>query len=190
MPRINCCQDYNNPDCICNICSVELDETVSEVGCENKHFFHTACIEEWLRHNFNRNPEYNPTCPICRRPYTEYGCGKNITTVDDFKNNLLNERMNEGYDVEDDDLSLITDPREIMHTIRNLNSHLMTYRENSREAQNIRDEIQRLRERYDELNGRRGGKKYKYKNKSKKHRKKMTRKNKSKKHRRRHKRYY
>ena len=43
---------------------------------------------------------------------------------------------------------------------------------------------------YDMIDKQSNIKTYKYKNKSKKHRKKMTRKNKSKKHRRRHKRYY
>lgn len=44
----------------CSICSrdYETGEKIANFECQNNHFFHLACINEWI----NRSP----TCPMCR----------------------------------------------------------------------------------------------------------------------------
>lgn len=46
----------------CPICAATFStgEVVSQMPCDERHFFHTDCIVGWLR--------VNPTCPICRFP--------------------------------------------------------------------------------------------------------------------------
>lgn len=46
----------------CPICAATFStgEVVSQMPCDERHFFHTDCIVGWLR--------INPTCPICRFP--------------------------------------------------------------------------------------------------------------------------
>lgn len=44
----------------CSICSVKYEEgdRVVNFECQNHHFFHLACINEWIHRS--------PTCPLCR----------------------------------------------------------------------------------------------------------------------------
>lgn len=46
----------------CAICLgdyTEKDE-VAELKCDERHYFHAACLEDWLK----RKPE----CPLCKKP--------------------------------------------------------------------------------------------------------------------------
>lgn len=47
----------------CPICWSDFRrrEMVTTLICDEKHVFHTACIEEWIRKGHN-------TCPLCRLP--------------------------------------------------------------------------------------------------------------------------
>lgn len=47
----------------CIICWAEYAESdeVVKLGCNAKHFFHTACIESWIKKG-------NNSCPMCREP--------------------------------------------------------------------------------------------------------------------------
>lgn len=49
----------------CAICLVNFgdDEEVVPLPCNPRHYFHEACIEEWLK--------TNSVCPLCRTPVTE-----------------------------------------------------------------------------------------------------------------------
>ena len=48
----------------CAICFVDFgtDDHVSPLPCNINHYFHTECIERWIKEN--------PTCPICRAEIT------------------------------------------------------------------------------------------------------------------------
>ena len=46
----------------CAICWAEfqLDEEVTPLLCDQRHLFHTTCIEAWIRNGHN-------SCPLCRK---------------------------------------------------------------------------------------------------------------------------
>ena len=50
----------------CIICYMEYtdDDIVSRLQCNDKHVFHTECIEGWIRQGKN-------SCPVCRAPINE-----------------------------------------------------------------------------------------------------------------------
>jgi hypothetical protein len=39
-----------------------MEDQVSELNCDNRHMFHTLCLEMWLK----TNPE--SICPLCKKP--------------------------------------------------------------------------------------------------------------------------
>lgn len=47
----------------CIICWSQYEEQddVTKLKCNEKHFFHTACIESWIKQG-------NNSCPMCREP--------------------------------------------------------------------------------------------------------------------------
>ena len=49
----------------CVICMEEYKETdeVIELPCNEKHFFHSKCITDWLNSN--------NSCPLCKKPITK-----------------------------------------------------------------------------------------------------------------------
>lgn len=48
----------------CAICMEEYqpDDEITPLPCDTRHFFHTKCIEDWLKHN--------NSCPLCKKPVT------------------------------------------------------------------------------------------------------------------------
>lgn len=40
----------------------EENDEITPLPCSSKHFFHTACIEHWLKSN--------NSCPMCKKPLT------------------------------------------------------------------------------------------------------------------------
>ena len=36
-----------------------MNDMVTQLSCDNRHYFHTECIENWIKTGRN-------TCPICR----------------------------------------------------------------------------------------------------------------------------
>jgi E3 ubiquitin-protein ligase DOA10 len=51
--------DEQNPECV--ICYMNYEETdeVVRLKCNEKHYFHEKCIEQWIKQGKN-------TCPVCR----------------------------------------------------------------------------------------------------------------------------
>ena len=47
----------------CSICMCPIDDgaEISILGCNNNHYFHKECLNQWI--NFNQNPQ----CPLCRK---------------------------------------------------------------------------------------------------------------------------
>lgn len=47
----------------CSICYIDYQEEddITPLSCDPKHYYHTACIEEWIKKGHN-------TCPLCRKP--------------------------------------------------------------------------------------------------------------------------
>jgi hypothetical protein len=183
MSRVNCCQNPDNPDCVCSICQLQLNENVVEVHCNNKHYFHIGCIEEWLKYNYSKNSSYIPKCPMCRKEYTTYGCNGNVHSASDILRQNLG--LDGSYDVEDDEL-----PDNIPDTIwqiRNLSLTISSYRNDPNYVNVLTNEIARLRAHLNMLQTQQpGGKKKKRITKT--NRKRRHRKTKSRKHRRKYKR--
>lgn len=50
----------------CPICFVDYaaEDTVTQLACDPKHYFHTECIEGWVSKG-------NNSCPLCRKPIRE-----------------------------------------------------------------------------------------------------------------------
>jgi hypothetical protein len=139
MEITNCCSNYDDKtNCICVICTNQLDETVVEVNCAGKHYYHCGCIEEWLIYNFKKNKYYIPQCPLCRGIYDQYGYKDSIKNVETLKQSVLNTLVNE-YDIDDDNLS--DDINALTAEIYNLRSYMYQYRANSIEDLSLRDEI-------------------------------------------------
>lgn len=46
----------------CAICLVEYQDNdeIAELGCDERHYFHSDCLEDWVK----RKPE----CPLCKKP--------------------------------------------------------------------------------------------------------------------------
>ena len=57
-------EDHKDGNDECVICMMEYkpnDETI-QLPCDPRHFFHSACIENWLKKN--------NSCPMCKAPIT------------------------------------------------------------------------------------------------------------------------
>ena len=52
-----------NDENACIICmeTYKEDDTITRLRCHNNHFFHTNCIESWIRRGGN-------ACPVCKVP--------------------------------------------------------------------------------------------------------------------------
>ena len=50
---------------LCAICLVEYNEAdeIIQLPCDERHFFHSPCIKDWL--------DKNNTCPLCKAPITQ-----------------------------------------------------------------------------------------------------------------------
>ena len=56
-------QDQFTKENQCSICFLEYnaDDDVTQLICDPKHYFHSDCIEDWIKHGKN-------SCPLCRQP--------------------------------------------------------------------------------------------------------------------------
>jgi hypothetical protein len=52
-------KEVNNKDCSICLASFDLGEMVTMLPCDQKHSFHTPCIQEWL--------ERQNSCPLCQK---------------------------------------------------------------------------------------------------------------------------
>ncbi len=54
---------FRNDENTCSICYVEyqMEDDVTPLSCNPNHYFHTKCIEEWIKRGHN-------SCPLCRLP--------------------------------------------------------------------------------------------------------------------------
>ena len=42
----------------------KTDDLITPLTCDEKHYFHTACLESWIKMGKN-------SCPLCRLPINE-----------------------------------------------------------------------------------------------------------------------
>lgn len=48
-------------NCIICLVDYEPEDTVTRLLCDQRHYFHTKCIEDWVKQGNNK-------CPYCRAP--------------------------------------------------------------------------------------------------------------------------
>ena len=48
-------------ECIICMTPYTTSDTITKLSCNDRHFFHTGCIEQWIRQGSNN-------CPMCRQP--------------------------------------------------------------------------------------------------------------------------
>lgn len=50
----------------CGICyyDISISDRISLLACDEKHLFHTMCLESWIKYNTDNSRR--PTCPMCR----------------------------------------------------------------------------------------------------------------------------
>lgn len=46
----------------CAICLMDYEESdeIAELKCDKRHYFHSACLQDWLKKKLE--------CPLCKRP--------------------------------------------------------------------------------------------------------------------------
>ena len=59
MRKFNPNDFKSQKDCSICLCEFQDDEEITPLPCTAKHYFHSACIENWLK--------TNNTCPLCRQ---------------------------------------------------------------------------------------------------------------------------
>jgi hypothetical protein len=52
-----------NDDCAICLMAFGEDDDVTPLPCDIRHYFHTACIEDWFKQN--------TTCPLCKKVITK-----------------------------------------------------------------------------------------------------------------------
>ena len=45
--------------CVICYCEFEEDDQISELACDDRHIFHTECVQKWL--------EKDLRCPMCKK---------------------------------------------------------------------------------------------------------------------------
>ena len=59
--------DHENQDNMksCAICLMDYEETdeIAELRCDQRHYFHSACLQDWLKKKLE--------CPLCKRPVNQ-----------------------------------------------------------------------------------------------------------------------
>ena len=66
----------------CVICLVDYEpnDMVTQLRCDDRHYFHTKCVEDWIKQGNNR-------CPYCRAPIMAFGANAEDNSSVDSHNN-------------------------------------------------------------------------------------------------------
>ena len=51
--------------CIICMAEYEAEDDVTPLECDPRHYFHTDCIQDWIKQGKN-------SCPVCRVPIKEF----------------------------------------------------------------------------------------------------------------------
>ena len=50
----------NMDDCVICMSAFKDDDQIAELKCDERHYFHSACLEDWLKRKLE--------CPLCKKP--------------------------------------------------------------------------------------------------------------------------
>ena len=59
-------------ECIICMCQYQENDLITRLNCNPRHFFHTSCIEQWIKGGNNK-------CPMCRKPILERSGNQNYS---------------------------------------------------------------------------------------------------------------
>lgn len=67
LTRVQYDADKFSHDSNCVICLVDYKPTdiVTQLRCDPRHYFHTSCLEGWIKGGHNQ-------CPLCRKPIENF----------------------------------------------------------------------------------------------------------------------
>jgi len=57
---------------------------------------HYVC-EECIGRIIDNRETLNGSCPLCRKPFTHYGCNSNIKSIDDYESDTSQNNFNENF---------------------------------------------------------------------------------------------
>lgn len=71
----------------CVICleDYKATEMVTQLPCDPRHYFHTHCLEDWIKSGKNQ-------CPMCRKIIQNFG-DENAEDADDSENDVENQAL-------------------------------------------------------------------------------------------------
>ena len=74
----------------CSIClgDFQVDDIVTPLPCDHRHYFHTKCIKDWSKQKLQ--------CPLCNKPFT-------AQQLDEYHQrfSIVSPRVNASYDPKD-----------------------------------------------------------------------------------------
>ena len=68
---------HSETECIICMVDYEANDNITPLPCDERHYFHSECIENWLKNN--------NSCPLCKKPIT----------LEDLKKQKKNKSKNE-----------------------------------------------------------------------------------------------
>jgi hypothetical protein len=95
ISKEDCCMD----ECECPVCfdDKQLNQLLHDTNKKNyKSCGHYVCEECIIGIMKNKQTE-DCVCPICRKPFTHYGCSDDIKAVDDYEVVFSQEAFNDNF---------------------------------------------------------------------------------------------
>ena len=53
-------QNKNMSECVICMMDFKEEDEIAELKCDERHYFHAACLEDWLKRKLE--------CPLCKKP--------------------------------------------------------------------------------------------------------------------------
>lgn len=53
-------KNKNMTECVICMCEFQAEDDIAELKCDQRHYFHTECLKDWLKRKLE--------CPLCKKP--------------------------------------------------------------------------------------------------------------------------
>ena len=71
----------HDADCVICMVTYKASDVVTQLKCDPRHYFHTECLESWIKQGHNQ-------CPFCRAPIENFG---NVSRDESSNEESINE---------------------------------------------------------------------------------------------------